>query len=190
MTVPAAAAEVPVRPDTESGTSPDRTSLRTVAWVTLNALLAVVIVAVGIAVAGSALGWWRAETVLSGSMRPGINPGDVEILTSEPTGSLRAGQIVAFHPPGWKATVTHRVVALSRTPEGTFMVTKGDANDARDPWGQVRILGPRVWVVRAVVPKIGYVTVWARTPLVRLLLALGVVTGFCLLATRRIWQHP
>ena len=152
-------------------------------------MLAIIIVAVAVAVAGGVMGWWRAETVLTGSMRPAINPGDVEILDREPTRDVRAGQVVAFHPPKWRATVTHRVVAVTHSRSGTFIVTKGDANDARDPWGRVRIEGARVWVVRVVVPRLGYLTVWARTPLVRLLLALAVIAGVCTLAVRRVWRN-
>jgi len=155
----------------------------------VNTLLVIVVLAVGLGVSGSALGWWRAETVLSGSMRPGINPGDVEILVSEPVTALHLGQIVAFYPPHETFTVTHRVVALQRTSTGTYITTKGDANDADDPWGRIRILGSHVWVVQAVIPKVGYVTVWARTPIVRLLIALFVVALACGMAIRRIWRR-
>lgn len=176
--------EAPPAPTTET-TAPAKRVL----WLAVNALLVIVFLAVGLGVTGSALGWWRAETVLSGSMRPGINPGDVEILHSEAVAALHLGQIVAFHPPHDTFTVTHRVVALQRTAAGTYITTKGDANDADDPWGRIRILGSRVWVVEAVIPKAGFVTVWARTPMVRLLLALFVVTLVCGMAITRIWRR-
>src|SRR5580658_6687346 len=84
--------EVPVEAPVEAVVEPPPTpahsapsSSHKAAWVAVNALLAAIVLAVGVAVGGSVFGWWRVETVLSGSMRPGIAPGDVEILQSEPT---------------------------------------------------------------------------------------------------------
>src|ERR1700680_814607 len=76
-----------------------------------STLLAAVTVLVLVAIAGMVLGAWRFAVISTGSMRPTRNPGDVAVLTSEPTAKLKRGQIVAFHPPGEpRLTVIHRVL--------------------------------------------------------------------------------
>lgn len=160
---------------------------RSVRFRVANAVLLLLVGLTVTAIVGSTLQWWRVETVLSGSMRPGIRPGDLEVLTPEPASSLRVGQVVAFHPPGDTITVTHRVVAIARR-EGIWITTKGDANRVVDPWGHVRVEGSTVWVVRDVISKLGYVAVLARDNLLRLVAALAAVVGLCVVAMERIWR--
>ncbi len=152
-----------------------------------NTVLIAVCTLAAASTVGNLAGWWRFDSVLTGSMRPGMQPGDVEILRPEPTSALRVGQVVAFHPPKDNFTVSHRVIEL-RHHDGIWMTTKGDANNVSDPWGSVRVLGPSVWVVSGVVPRVGYLSVWARTPLPRLLLALTVVVLVCALTLEAIWR--
>ena len=149
-------------------------------------LIAVCVIAAATTV-GNLAGWWRFDSVLSGSMRPGMQPGDVEILQPEPISALRVGQIVAFHPPKDQFTVTHRIIAL-RHHDGIWITTKGDANNVSDPWGTIRVLGPSAWVVSGVVPHVGYLSVWVRTPLPHLLLVLTIVLLVCSLALEAIWR--
>jgi len=152
-----------------------------------NTVLIAVCTLAAASTVGNLAGWWRFDSVLTGSMRPGMQPGDVEVLRPEPTSALRVGQVVAFHPPMDNFTVSHRVIEL-RHHGGIWMTTKGDANNASDPWGSIRVLGPSVWVVSGVVPRVGYLSVWARTPLPRLLLALTIVVLVCALTLEAIWR--
>jgi signal peptidase len=154
----------------------------------VNVLLAIACSCTAFVAVGNAAGWWRTDTVLTGSMRPGIQPGDVEILRSEPTSALAVGQIVAFQPPGDQFAVSHRVIAIGHH-HGIWITTKGDANNVPDPWGSVRIKSGTVWVVRGVVPHIGYLSVWARTPWPHLLLVLTIVLLVCGLALEAIWRQ-
>jgi signal peptidase len=149
-------------------------------------LATVCVVAVSSAI-GNAAGWWRTDTVLSGSMRPGIQPGDVEILRPEAAVDVQVGQIVAFRPPREHFTVSHRVVAV-RHHDGVWITTKGDANNADDPWGSVHVLGSSVWVVKGVIPYVGFLSVWLQNPLPHLLLALTIVLLVCGLALEAIWR--
>jgi signal peptidase I len=55
-------------------------------------MLGGVIVLIAITVGGMMLGLWRFAVIDTGSMRPTLDPGDVAILTSEPTADLRKGQ--------------------------------------------------------------------------------------------------
>lgn len=96
----------------------------------------------------------KLQPVLSGSMRPGIEPGDLAIIRSVPAKRLQVGEIIAYLPPGQSTPVMHRIVSI--TPEG--IVTKGDANAAPDPWGRVQPQSSTVARLVAVVPKVGFLT--------------------------------
>ena len=164
---------------------------RSVHW-TANLILVVACSMTAIATVGSIAGWWRAETVLSGSMRPGIQPGDVEILQTEPVSSLRVGQIIAFHPPKDRFTISHRVIAIHQrtgTHAGTWITTRGDANNVPDPWGSVRLLGHTVWVVKGVVPGVGFLSVWAREVIPHLALIVAIVLLISVMALEVIWRQ-
>lgn len=153
-----------------------------------NLLLVLVCLLTALGGVGNAVGWWRTETVLSGSMRPGIQPGDVEILRRVPMVDLRVGQILAFHPPHDFFIVSHRVMTIHRQ-NGTWVTTKGDANNVADPWGGFRIASHDVWIVSDVVPHAGYLSVWVKTPIPRLLLIIAIVSLVWLLAIERIWRQ-
>ena len=155
---------------------------------TANVLLVLVCLLTAVGGVGNTVGWCRTETVLSGSMRPGIQPGDVEILLQVPLSQLRAGQILAFHPPHDSFIVSHRVTHIQRR-HGTWVTTKGDANKLADPWGNVRIARHDVWVVAAVIPQAGYLSVWVKTPIPHLLLIIAIVSLVWLLAIERIWRR-
>ena len=76
-------------------------------------------------------------SVLSGSMAPVINTGDLVVdnrLTPAEAASLKPGQIISFHPTATSPQVfTHRIVEVEVAPDGSVAyVTKGDANDSKD----------------------------------------------------------
>src|SRR5271170_7949875 len=153
---------------------------------TLTLTCAIVLVVV--AAVAMVLGLVRFTVVDSGSMRPTLNPGDVVMLRSEPAANLAVGQIVAFHPPGeQRLTVIHRVRSIRYTKSGIVFRTKGDANNAADPW-RARIIGNTVWRKVAKVPWLGYVVVWSQRPAIRmavLCLVLLLVVG---LGLGSIWR--
>jgi signal peptidase len=80
-------------------------------------------------------------------------------------------------------------VQVLRGGEHPVIRTKGDANNARDPW-TARLDGSTAWRVRLVVPKLGWMVVWLRDPLVRLLTVFAAPLLFALIALWRIWQEP
>ena len=135
-------------------------------------------------------GLYRPETVLSGSMKPRFGPGDLVIVTPEPARDVRVGQVISLHiPVGNHHVQTHRVVQVLRGGEHPVIRTKGDANKARDPW-TARLDGSTAWRVRLVVPKLGWLIVWLRDPLLRLLTVFAAPLLFALIALWRIWQKP
>lgn len=74
-------------------------------------------------------------TVLTGSMQPALNPGDLAVVKPiEDPGTIRIGEVISFRPEsGSELLVTHRVVATSVLGTGEIqLITKGDANEAAD----------------------------------------------------------
>ena len=104
----------------------------------------------------------RFEPVLSGSMRPGIQPGDLAILRPVPVHELRVGNVIAYLPPGQSTPVMHRII--SRTATG--ILTKGDDNTSPDPWGRVALQGSQAQRLVVVVPKLGWLAAAKRQLLI------------------------
>lgn len=132
---------------------------------------------------------YRTATMLTGSMAPAINPGDVIVDTRVPATSVRVGQIITYHIPVQDHRVeSHRVVWVGRSADGAVTVrTRGDANTADDPW-TARLDEQTVWRVRSVVPFAGTVIRALRTPVVHVLLSAvlpALFLGWLLLS---IWR--
>ena len=135
-------------------------------------------------------GLYRTETVLSNSMKPYFGAGDLLVVTPEPVRDVRVGQVISIHVPNADHHVqTHRIVQVVRGGAHPVVRTKGDANDARDQFA-ARLDGKTAWRVRFVVPKLGWLIVWLRNPLLRLLTVFLAPAAFALLALRRIWTDP
>jgi len=117
----------------------------------------VLLVAAGLVVLGGAFAY-RAndvhlQTVLSGSMRPVAQPGDLAITAGVPMDSVGPGDVIVFYPPGQTQAVMHRIV----TREGNVITTKGDANNVADPW-QATLQGNTAYRLVFVVPYLGWLT--------------------------------
>jgi signal peptidase len=77
----------------------------------------------------------KALTVLTGSMQPAINPGDVAVVFAvDSFDDIKLGDVVTFMPnPDDPTLVTHRAVAWTTSSDGErLLVTKGDANSSTD----------------------------------------------------------
>jgi len=136
------------------------------------------------------LGWYRTETVLSGSMKPYFSPGDIVVVTPEATRDVRVGQVISYHiPVGDHHVQSHRVIKVVRGGAHPLVRTKGDANAAPDPW-TARLNGGTAWQVRAVVPKAGWAIVWLRTPAIRRIAIFAVPLLLAILGLLRIWRAP
>jgi signal peptidase len=160
----------------------------TTARVVSSVMLTSVGLLIVIAIVGMVLGAWRFTVIDTGSMRPTLNPGDVAVLTSEPTTALTRGQIVAFHPPGEpKLTVLHRVFSIHRVSNEVIIQTKGDANDATDQW-HARIISNTVWRESLKAPKLGYLAVWSGQRPVRFALLIVIVALLVTMLLGSIWR--
>jgi signal peptidase I len=138
---------------------------------------------------GPVTGWYRTLSVLSGSMRPVMQPGDVIVATPIRNTDLKVGDVITYHmPTGDRHLVTHRVVEIVEAGNYPVIRTQGDANDTIDQLA--RLKQPRVWKTRLVVPKVGYLLIWLRSPAMRI--AGSVLAPLLLLGAwlMQIWRDP
>ena len=127
----------------------------------------VIVLALGITVRVADL---RIATVLSGSMRPTISPGDLVVTAPVPVSSLRVGDVITFVPPTGTQVLIHRISSM----EGAVVTTRGDANNADDPW-HVTLAGSTSYRLVAVVPFVGWLTELQRPALLLAGLLVGLV---------------
>lgn len=99
----------------------------------INAVFLLIILAVLV----SMMSGYRALVVLSGSMTPALNLGDVVVVSpvADPA-DVRVGDIVAFYLMG--DVIVHRVVEVYNFTTGMQYQTKGDANRDVDPFRVTR----------------------------------------------------
>lgn len=102
---------------------------------------------------------YRYYTVLTNSMSPEFNTGDVVFVHIEGAETINPGDIITFNPSrDSEAYLTHRVTEKYEDYEGsgvTCFKTKGDANNAEDSFliEEERVIGKVVFSV----PKLGYI---------------------------------
>ncbi|WP_243060670.1 signal peptidase I [Nocardioides sp. SR21] len=131
---------------------------------------------------------YRTSTMLTGSMSPGIDPGDMVVTVPRPTADLEVGDVISYQIPVEDHRVeTHRVASVKHRADGTTAITtKGDANVNVDPWVAI-ISTDTVYEVQTVVPKVGTAIRVLRAPIVQdgiLWVALG---GVMVLGLSMIW---
>lgn len=109
--------------------------LRIIRSALLRGITLLVVVAAALLAVGAAAGL-RPLIVLTGSMRPAIEPGDLVVARQMPADQIERGQIVTFARPGRPGeTLTHRVVKVTdKGPGHRAVVTRGDANDRGERW--------------------------------------------------------
>ncbi len=157
-------------------------------WLVRGLLGLAVLMFALLAVGPHVLGY-RTMTMLTGSMAPEINPGDVTIVTPIAVSEVTEGMVITYHRPiEDHSLVTHRVISVTTAPDGTVSVqTKGDANAAADPW-TATLNGDTAYRVRGVVPMLGHLIEALRAPVVTQALLYGAPTllvGWLLLT---IWR--
>src|SRR3954447_6036747 len=137
---------------------------------------------------GPRTGRFQVVTVLSGSMTPTAPRGSLAIVAPEKLDQLRVGQILTYAiPVEDHHVVTHRVIELRRTADATVVRTKGDANDAADPW-VAELRDSTVWTERFAIPHLGHAIVARRGPLAR---RFGQLAPILLVAVflRHLWRR-
>lgn len=159
-----------------------------VPWLVRGTVGLAIVAFLGLAVGPHVFGY-RTLTMLTGSMSPGIDPGDIVVVTPVATTEVTKGMVITYHMPiGDHQLITHRVIAVQHGPGGSVTVnTKGDANKAADPW-TATLQGDTAYQVRGVVPAVGNLIRVLRTPGVTDVLLYGapaLLAGWLLLS---IWR--
>ncbi len=148
------------------------------------ALLVLVALVVPFAVyaAPGAVGADHSFVVLSDSMSPEIESGDVVIVEENEPSSIEEGDVITFVRSEEGTPVTHRVSGVDRSGGQTAFETKGDANEQADPTPvpAENVIG----TVAFTIPYIGHVIQFANTALG---FALLVVLPLAALAGSEVW---
>lgn len=157
-----------------------------VSWVFLMLVLAVI----GLLIAVPRLSGAETYTVLTGSMLPGIQPGDLVVVKTVPADQVAIGSVVTYQVvSGQSAVVTHRVVGLSVGTDGSQrFITQGDANNAPDP-DSVRPVQLR-GVLWYSVPLLGYLNaaISGDWHMVLLVLAVAALLGYAVVMLLSAWR--
>lgn len=116
--------------------------------------VAALVVAVPAAVDGMPL------SVLSGSMRPTYEPGDLVVIKPKEPTDIRIGDVITYQVhSGESELIAHRVIEKNSSTDGSVsFITQGDTNDVPDatPIRDVQIHGT-VWYR---IPMLGWVNNW------------------------------
>lgn len=101
---------------------------------------------------------FRTYTVLSGSMKPKINPGDIVVVTNKVKDNLDKDDIITFKED--KNVITHRIVDINENG----YITKGDNNNSIDSVivSSADVIGKVLFHI----PKVGYIVEFLARPLV------------------------
>jgi signal peptidase len=148
------------------------------------ALAAFLLLAIGPRVLG-----YQTSTMLTGSMAPLINPGDVVVTAPTPVSDIRMGDVITYHIPVEDHRVeTHRVTELLTNTDGTTAVhTKGDANNGADPW-TATLQGSTVDRLVLTVPYVGQAIRTLREPVVLNTLMYGAPAVLVIGLLASIWR--
>ncbi len=141
--------------------------IRQAFWGLRAAVAAGLLLLVGALIAGAAptLFGYESYVVLSGSMEPALQVGDLSVVGAVRPEDLRVGDIISYRTPSRPNTVvTHRLVGIGTNAAGRLAFeTRGDANDSTD---QVDVDAEAVLGrVAYAVPKVGYLVDFAKRPL-------------------------
>lgn len=146
-------------------------------------LVAAVALAVVLAVPG-VVGAESSAVVLSPSMQPALQPGDVVVVREASPAEVQVGDVIVYRAEGEVGgqgtdRVVHRVIAERHLEGGVAYRTRGDANDRADPRlvSHSTVVG-ELWFS---VPLVGRVVLFAQRPFGQVLLV--VVPALLLVGT-------
>ena len=132
---------------------------------------------------------YQTSTMLTGSMAPQINPGDVVVSVPTPVSGLKTGDVITYAIPVEDHRIeTHRVIDIIRNDDGTTAVrTKGDANNGADPW-TATLQDDTVHVHAATIPYVGTAIRTLREPMVSQTLMYGAPAVLVIMLLVSIWK--
>lgn len=115
-----------------------------------------------LALAWLTVGGGGAFTVVSASMAPALDTGDVVLIERIDARDARPGEIIAFPDAASGRTTVHRARRVETARTNVSFITRGDANGTSERW-QVPVDG-KVGRVVGVVPRAGLLTGFASSP--------------------------
>lgn len=147
----------------------------------------VLVVVLGLVMWGPRFTPLRTDVIIGQSMEPTIPLYSVIVVEPVPVEQLRSGDIITFEQPEvGDRKVTHRIERVERRKDGRLaFVTKGDNNEARDPW-RVTYEGSG-YRVRTHVPHVGWLILQAQTPVARIGLVVLPALVLLVAALRWVW---
>lgn len=115
---------------------------------------------------------FKTMTVMTGSMEPELQPGDMIIVREKNPIELQVDDVITYQL-NQHTLVTHRIVSLVEKDGESFFLTKGDANNVvdNDFVSPDKIVG----VVAFTIPKLGHLAQVLQTPTGIILLSLIIL---------------
>ncbi|MDQ1685417.1 MAG: signal peptidase [Frankiaceae bacterium] len=130
---------------------------------------------------------WRPLTVMSGSMSPSIDTGDVVVTRPLAATEIAPGDVVTFRDPlDAHRLITHRVRVVAVHGRAVDVVTRGDANTGVEKWS-VPVDGSVGRVVYRL-PRLGYALHPLAMPMAQLFFLGLPVMLWGLMTLRAIWR--
>ncbi len=129
-------------------------------WNVVSTVLVVLVVLCAVFLMGSRLIGYRVFTVISGSMAPVYNVGDLIYVKEVDVDTIKVGDPITFILNENLVVATHRVIEIDA--ENQYFYTKGDANDTADssPVHFNNVIG----VPKFSIAKLGYVADFVQNP--------------------------
>jgi signal peptidase len=92
--------------------------------------------------------------IASGSMAPTLNQGDITIIVSAPTETIKIGDTIQYYTSD--VPIIHRVIDKYETGGSLWFITKGDANtEPDDPINERQVIGKVVLTI----PQLGWISI-------------------------------
>ena len=129
-------------------------------WDITSTVLVILAVLLAVLLMGARLLGFRVYNIISGSMEPVYNRGDlVYVQPVKNVSQLKVGDVISYVQNEELVVVTHRIVRVD--PEQNRVHTKGETNDTEDqPVHFNNVIG----VVRFHIPLLGYVSDFVQNP--------------------------
>lgn len=156
-------------------------------WNVLTTIVVVVVVLGAVFLMGSRLLGYRVFTVLTGSMTPTYDPGDLIYVKSVPVEEIKVGDPLTFILNENLDIATHRVVDIDTEHQRFY--TKGDANSTvDDPVHFKNVIGVPQFRIR----WLGWVSNFIQRPpgMYITIVAIAVLLILALLPERKAKKCP
>ena len=102
---------------------------------------------------------FQPSVIISGSMRPLLDIGDIVIVAKVPAEVIQLGDVIQYRRSA-EMNIMHRVIKVTTAGGTKYFITKGDANDSADadPVNPQNVVGKIVLTV----PKLGWVSIFVK----------------------------